>query len=45
MKYIKLYKEHILNTRLKNLGWKEKTNFEEGIKKSYEYYIRNGEKW
>ena len=25
-------------TKIKNLGWKPKTNLEEGIKKTFEYY-------
>ena len=28
-------------TRIHNLGWKHKTNLEEGIKKAYEWFLEN----
>ena len=40
-----IYKEMILSSRLQELGWKPQTLFEEGITKSYEYYISNNNKW
>ena len=33
-----IYKEAILSKRLQSLGWKWETNFEEGMRKSYDYY-------
>jgi GDP-L-fucose synthase len=29
------------NSRLQNLGWKAKTNLEEGLQKTYDWYIKN----
>ena len=28
-------------SKIKNLGWEAKTNFEDGIKKTYEWYLKN----
>ena len=30
-------------SRLHNLGWKHKTSLEEGIRKTYEWYVENEE--
>lgn len=40
-----IYNEEIHSKRLQEFGWKAETNFIDGMKKSYEYYIQNGEKW
>jgi len=40
-----IFKEVILSARLKSLGWEPKTNFKEGIRKSYDYYINNNNSW
>lgn len=40
-----IYKEEIESKILQSYGWKCKTTFLEGIKKSYDYYIKNGYKW
>jgi len=37
--------EMILSTRLQSLGWKWQSSFEEGMRKSYEYYVNNNCKW
>lgn len=37
-----IYDEIILNDRLKSLGWECQTNFADGMKKSYEWYMNNG---
>ena len=34
-------KEVILSKRLQSFGWKPKTLFKDGMKKSYEYYLKN----
>ena len=38
-------KEVILSKRLQSFGWKWKTTFEDGMHKSYEYYLKNDEKF
>jgi len=40
-----IYEEMILSRRLQSLGWKAKTTFKEGMKKSYEFYKNNNYKW
>lgn len=40
-----IYQEQILNDRLKQLGWKPKINFNEGMRLSFESYKKNGYKW
>ena len=40
-----IYQEEIHSKRLQEFGWKATTNFKDGMKKSYDYYIQNGEKW
>ena len=40
-----IYKEMIYSKRLQSLGWKWETTFEEGMKKSYDYYKNNNNKW
>jgi len=40
-----IYKEEIHSKRLQSLGWKPKTLFEEGMKKSYDYYLGNDNKF
>ena len=44
-RYGQILKEDILNDRLKSLGWTEKTNYKEGIEKSWEFYKENGFKF
>ena len=44
-RYGQIYKEVIHSKRLQSLGWKAKTTFEEGMKKSYAYYNNNNNKW
>lgn len=36
-----IQKEVILSKRLQSFGWKWKTSFEDGMQKSYEYYLEN----
>jgi nucleoside-diphosphate-sugar epimerase len=40
-----IHEEMIHSKRLQSLGWKWETTFEEGMKKSYEYYKSNNNKW
>lgn len=40
-----IYEEIIYSKRLQSLGWKWETTFEEGMKKSYNYYKNNNNKW
>lgn len=40
-----IYEEMIQSRRLQSLGWKAKTTFKEGMKKSYEFYKNNNYKW
>ena len=40
-----IFEEVIYSKRLQSFGWKWKTTFEEGIKKSYDFYLKNGCKW
>jgi len=40
-----IHKEVIHSKRLQSLGWNWKTSFEEGMKESYNYYLKNNEKW
>ena len=40
-----IYEEMIHSKRLQSLGWMWQTSFEEGMKKSYEYYKNNNCKW
>ena len=40
-----IHEEMILSTRLQSLGWKWQNSFEEGMRKSYEYYVNNNCKW
>ena len=37
--------EMIHSKRLQSLGWKWETSFEEGMEKSYKYYLNNDKKW
>jgi UDP-glucose 4-epimerase len=36
-----IYSEEISNERLRSFGWEPKTNFEEGMKKSFEFFLCN----
>ncbi len=38
-------KQIILNDRLQSLGWECKTNFVNGMEKSYEWFLNNGKKF
>ena len=40
-----IHEEMIHSKRLQSLGWKWETTFEEGMKKSYEYYKKNNNEW
>jgi nucleoside-diphosphate-sugar epimerase len=40
-----IHEEIIHSKRLQSLGWKWKTTFEEGMEKSYKFYLKNREKW
>lgn len=40
-----IMREQISNKRLRSLGWDQSYNFEEGLKNTYEWYLRNGEKF
>jgi len=40
-----IHEEMIYSKRLQSLGWKWETSFEEGMKKSYDYYKNNNNKW
>ena len=40
-----IYKEMIHSKRLQSFGWKWEITFEEGMKKSYDYYKKNNNKW
>ena len=40
-----IYKEQILNNRLREFGWKPQYTFKEGMKLSYDYYLSNSNKW
>ena len=40
-----IYKEVILSSKLQSMGWIPKTSFYEGMKKSYDYYVNNNNKW
>jgi UDP-glucose 4-epimerase len=40
-----IYKEVILSKVLQSMGWKPKNTFFEGMKKSYDYYTNNNNKW
>jgi nucleoside-diphosphate-sugar epimerase len=40
-----IHEEMIYSKRLQSLGWKWETTFEEGMKKSYEYYKTNNNEW
>lgn len=40
-----IFIEEIHSKRLQSFGWKWETNFTDGIKKSYEYYLKNNQKW
>ena len=40
-----IHEEMIHSKRLQSLGWKCETTFEEGMKKSYEYYKKNNNEW
>lgn len=37
--------EHILSRRLQSMGWSAKTSFNDGMKKSREYFINNNLTW
>ena len=32
-------------TKLRGLGWEQKTGFEEGLRRTVEWYVRFGERW
>lgn len=38
-------KEQISNKRLRDLGWKSNYTFQSGVKETYEWYLKNGEKF
>lgn len=40
-----IHEEIIHSKRLQSLGWKWKTTFEQGMEKSYKFYLKNREKW
>lgn len=40
-----IYKENISSQRLQSLGWTPTTSFADGMRRSYEFYIKNGNKW
>lgn len=40
-----IYKEQLLNNRLKEFGWSPKINFEKGMILSYKQYLNNNYKW
>ena len=40
-----IHKEVILSSRLQEFGWKPQYSFYEGMKSSYDYYTKNGNKW
>ena len=40
-----IHEEMIYSKRLQSLGWKWETSFEEGMKKSYDYYKNNNNEW
>jgi len=40
-----IYKEEISSQRLQSLGWKPKISFEEGMRRSYAYYVQNNHTW
>ena len=40
-----IYKEVILSSKLQSMGWIPKTSFYSGMKKSYDYYVNNNNKW
>ena len=40
-----IYKEVILSSKLQSMGWIPKMSFYEGMKKSYDYYTNNNNKW
>lgn len=40
-----IYKEQILNNRLREFGWKPQYTFKEGMKLSYDYYLSNSNTW
>jgi len=40
-----IFKQIILNDRLQSLGWECKTNFVDGMQKSYDWFIDNGKKF
>tara|TARA_A100001015_G_scaffold312523_1_gene417844 strand:- start:3869 stop:4732 length:864 start_codon:yes stop_codon:yes gene_type:complete len=40
-----IYQEEIHSRRLQSFGWKWETNFEDGMRKSYNYYLKNNQKW
>jgi len=44
-RYGQILKENIRSRRLQSLGWKPKTTFINGMKKSYQYYLDNGAIW
>ena len=40
-----IYKEVILSQRLQSMGWRPQIKFYDGMKKSYDYYKNNNNKW
>jgi len=40
-----IYKEDISNKKLRSMGWKCQYTFSDGLKHSYQYYLKNGKKW
>ncbi len=40
-----IYKEVILSQKLQSMGWTAQTKFYDGMKKSYDYYKNNNNKW
>jgi UDP-glucose 4-epimerase len=38
-------KEQISNRRLRELGWKQSYTFQEGVKATYEWYVKNGKRF
>lgn len=40
-----IMREEISNKRLRELGWKQNYTFQEGVKETYEWYLKNGVKF